>query len=87
MHHVPVTINRRRDIQLRNMVLAASTICWQCGHPQANSADHVIPRAQGGPTTLANLKPIHHGRCPTCNKDCNRTKNDKPPTNPSSRGW
>lgn len=44
----------------RAMVLAQSDVCWLCGHPGANSVDHVVPVAVGGaPFDLGNLRPAH----------------------------
>ena len=38
-------------------------VCWLCGLPGANSADHVIPISKGGAVyTLENLGPSHR-RC------------------------
>jgi hypothetical protein len=38
--------------------------CWLCGHPGADTVDHVKPRAMGGTDTLDNLRPAH-GFCNT----------------------
>lgn len=35
--------------------------CHLCRQPGADTADHVIPRSKGGPDSLANLRPAHHG--------------------------
>lgn len=43
-------------------------ICWICGQPGADTADHVIPRAQGGPDTMDNLRAAHHNVPPYCNR-------------------
>lgn len=44
-------------------------ICHVCLGPEADSADHdPIPKAAGGPDTLANLKAIHHNTPPHCNR-------------------
>lgn len=46
----------------RALCLAASDICWLCGYPGADTADHVVPITRGGDHSLANLKPAHN-RC------------------------
>lgn len=35
------------------------TVCVLCGLDGASTADHAIPRSQGGPDTLDNLDPAH----------------------------
>ena len=46
-------------------------ICILCGLPGANSADHIIPRSEGGAVyDLANLGPAHRG--------CNYSRQAKP---------
>lgn len=50
----------RRAARLRAATLDAyGTVCHLCGRPGADSADHLIPRALGGPDTLDNLRPAH----------------------------
>ncbi|RZU64598.1 HNH endonuclease [Microterricola gilva] len=47
------------------------TVCWLCGLPGANSADHVIPRSKGGAVFhLDNLGPAH--------KHCNESRGNRP---------
>lgn len=47
------------------------TICWLCGLPGANSADHVIPRDNGGAVyDMANLAPSH--------RSCNYARGKRP---------
>lgn len=59
----------------RATVLAESTICWLCGHDGADQADDVVPKAKGGTSTLANLRPAHGTEpCPTCGKRCNQSR-------------
>ena len=43
-------------------------ICWICGQPDADSADHVIPVAQGGTDDPDNLRAAHHVNPPHCNR-------------------
>ena len=35
------------------------TDCWLCGHPGADSVDHVTPRSRGGTDALENMRPAH----------------------------
>lgn len=65
--------------QKRNRkVLAASDVCWICGHPGADEVDHVKPLSRGGSEDRNNLKPAHGQQpCPTCGEKCNRVKGAK----------
>ena len=73
----------------RAEVLAMSTVCWLCGHPGADSVDHVVPLRvlkETGRMDLANdvrnLKPAH--------KSCNSRRQDRDPSvvgKPPSRRW
>ena len=52
-------------------------VCWLCGLPGANSADHVIARSKGGAVyDLANLAPAH--------KRCNESRGNRDPVSPST---
>ena len=73
-----------RAIRSRNArILAASRICWLCGHDGADAVDHKRAwadcTAQGiDPDTPDNLAPAHHFEpCETCGIKCNRVKSDK----------
>jgi len=62
----------RKAIEYVQRTLAEyGDICINCGIPGSNSADHVIPRSQGGAVyDLANLGPSHRG--------CNYSRQAKP---------
>jgi len=53
----------RRHRKARALLLATATHCWICGQPPRPGdplvADHLIPRAHGGPDTLANYAAAH----------------------------
>lgn len=56
---IPWNRVHNRD-QLRRAVLHRDRgVCWLCHKPGATTVDHVIPRAHGGPDTLANLRAAH----------------------------
>lgn len=47
------------------------TVCWLCGLPGANSADHIIPRSlRGAVYDLRNLGPAH--------LSCNESRGNRP---------
>lgn len=48
----------------RVIVLEQSDVCWRCGKPGADTADHVTPLVAGGTHALGNLRPAH-SRCNT----------------------
>ncbi|MFE9642372.1 HNH endonuclease [Nocardiopsis alba] len=58
-----------RHRQLRDIVLADSPTCHWCPEP-ATTADHLVPRALGGLTTLDNY-------VPSC-RSCNSSRQDNP---------
>lgn len=71
--------DEKRMLTLRPRVLARDgLLCYLCCqtidqelnylHPEALTLDHVIPRANGGPTTIENLRPAH--------RRCNSNKRD-----------
>lgn len=65
--------------RVRAQVLAASTVCWICGHDGSDSVDHVTPLAIGGdPLDPDNLAPAHHRPCPQCGKRCNIARGVRP---------
>jgi Restriction endonuclease len=48
--------------KVRRRVLARDNgICYLCGHPGADSVDHVIPHARGGSDDYSNLRAAHMG--------------------------
>lgn len=85
--------HHRRDRRLAAMVRRRGDDCHLCGemidydlppgHPQAFEADHVIPWAAGGTSTLDNLAASH--------RLCNQRKGDRaaassPVDSPTGRG-
>lgn len=86
----------RRWRRVRGDVLAASTVCWLCGHEGAGSVDHDPPlrelrRLRLDPEDPRYLKPAHGAlsRCPTCGKACNEVKGARPAAHTviHSRAW
>lgn len=53
------------------------TVCWLCGLPGADSADHVIARSKGGAVyNLGNLAPAHG--------PCNYARGNRTPIGPAA---
>lgn len=70
----------RRAQRTVALVLATyGDVCHLCGHDAADSADHIEPRADGGPVwDVDNLRPVHHRPCPTCGLRCNVRRGARP---------
>jgi 5-methylcytosine-specific restriction endonuclease McrA len=63
--------NARRRLRLTGLVIRVKgTRCHLCGGPGATTADHLVPWSHGGPNTLDNLEPAHHG--------CNSARGNRP---------
>lgn len=68
---------RKAQQYVRLTLETYGTVCWLCGFPGANTADHVIPRSLGGAVyDLANLAPAH--------KRCNESRGNRPATDYST---
>lgn len=69
-----------RRVRLR--VLAESDVCWLCGHTGADTVDHLVPLAYGGPLLDPhNLRPAHR----SCNSS--RGTGAAVVNAPTSRRW
>lgn len=74
--------------RVRKQILADSDICWICGHPGADTIDHIVPVSQGGAYfDRANLRPA----CSSCNKrkgnGTRRRRRPPPSLMRNSRQW
>lgn len=58
----------------RYVLLTQGTVCWLCGHANARTADHVVPRSAGGDDSPENLRPA-------CGP-CNSRRGNGPPFDP-----
>lgn len=72
----------------RARLLAASTICWICGQPGADTADHIVPAAHLPPgderhRDINNLRPAHR----SCNSRRGTGLPRKQQQLPTSRQW
>jgi len=63
----------------RARFLADNDVCHVCGHPAADTVDHVVPVAAGAdPADQDNWQPAHGVTgCPTCGRKCNGEKGDR----------
>lgn len=62
---------RRAQDYVRRTLAEYGTLCIICGRPGSDSADHIIPRADGGAVfDLENLGPSH--------RSCNYSRGRKP---------
>lgn len=65
----------------RAAFLAESDVCHICGHPAADTVDHLTPVSKGtvAPDDTDNWAPAHGVKgCPTCGRKCNSEKGDRP---------
>lgn len=71
--------------RLRARVLEDSDICWLCGQPGADTADHVIPRSVAPhlAESLDNLAPAHR----SCNSRRGARLVEAARPLPTSRRW
>ncbi|WP_410657846.1 HNH endonuclease [Amycolatopsis sp. lyj-112] len=53
----------------RAELLADEPVCWICGLPGADTADHLRPRSRGGRSEIDNYLPAH--------KRCNSSRGSK----------
>ena len=53
----------RQQKRSRYVLEKHDTICHVCSNPGSDEADHVIPLAEGGADTAANMRPIHSEPC------------------------
>lgn len=62
--HARLDVPRPEWRRLRRLVLARDPKCLICLAAKSTDADHILPRAAGGLSTLANLR----GLCRPCHK-------------------
>lgn len=81
-HRSDPSLGAQRYRDMRAQVLREEQCCWLCGkaidpklrypHPYSGSADHVVPRADGGdPFARSNLRAAH--------LRCNQSRGKRPP--------
>lgn len=71
---------RRAQAWVAQVLRTYGTTCHLCQHDQADSADHLVTRAED-PSLMyvtSNGRPVHHKRCPTCGVACNIRRKAKP---------
>lgn len=68
--------NKEWRMLVRWTLRSQGTVCHLCNHGGADSADHVIPRAEdpGKTYDASNLRPVHHKPCPACGIRCNMVR-------------
>jgi 5-methylcytosine-specific restriction endonuclease McrA len=64
LHAIPPRPRSRATQKQTRAIIAAATHCHICGRPFDNPhdppvADHIVPRARGGPDTIDNLAAAH----------------------------
>lgn len=71
---------RRAQAMVALVLATYGDTCHLCGHPGADSADHLVCRADDPARTwdLTNLRPAHHRNCPTCGLACNPSRGRRP---------
>jgi hypothetical protein len=77
--------NTRAQQAENKRILAASDVCWLCGHPGSDAVDHktalataTTPEEYRRLDQAWNKAPSHHfAPCPECGIKCNRVKADK----------
>lgn len=68
---------RKAQAFVRSTLDTYGRVCWLCGLPGANTADHIIPRSQGGAVyDLLNLGPAH--------KKCNESRGNRTAVGPAA---
>ena len=80
--------------RVRAAVLAQSTVCHLCGHPESDAVDHeparwYLLKLGLNPEDPTYLRPAHHKPCPTCGVACNQVKGGSlvPRKRATSREW
>jgi 5-methylcytosine-specific restriction endonuclease McrA len=76
----------RRDLtqygyrKARAAFLADNDVCHICGHPAADTVDHIQAVSRGAdPRDRDNWAPAHGVTgCPTCGRKCNTEKGNRP---------
>lgn len=68
--------------KVARIMAAHGYICYLCGHPDAETLDHITPWSQWTRTDLSvhdqtNLAPAHQAPCPTCRATCHKDKTEQ----------
>ena len=71
MSDTPTSWSGRVAQRLTALTLATyGDVCHLCGRAGATTADHLVPRVQGGDNSIENLRPAH--------LSCNSRRGDMP---------